>query len=39
MFPTVNSNLRRLQRLRSIAYLILIIVGFTILGIKTLLTH
>jgi hypothetical protein len=39
MFPGANENLRRLQRFRSIAYLILVVVGFAILGIKTFLAH
>jgi hypothetical protein len=38
MLPAANKNLRRLQQLRSIVYLILLVIGFAVLGIKTLLT-
>ncbi len=39
MFPAHNKNLQRLQRLRWIIYVVMAVVGFTILGVKTLLAH
>jgi len=38
MLPAANKNLRRLQQLRSIVYLILLVIGFAVLGIKTLMS-
>jgi hypothetical protein len=39
MFPIANKNVRRLMWFRNMLYLILVILGFAILGIKTLLGH
>ncbi len=39
MFPAPNKNLRRLQQLRWIIYIVMAVVAFTILGVKTLLAH
>jgi hypothetical protein len=38
MLPAAHKNLRRPQQLRSIVYLTLLVIGFAVLGIKTLLT-
>ncbi len=39
MFPGANKNIRRLQRIRNIVYVIMLLVGLAILGAKTLLAH
>jgi len=39
MFPTAHKNVRRLIWFRNVLYVILAIVGFAALGIKTLLEH
>jgi hypothetical protein len=39
MFPIANKSVRRLVWLRSLIYLTLVVVGFAVLGIKTLLVH
>lgn len=39
MFPGANKNIRRLQRIRGIVYVIMLLVGLAILGMKTLLAH
>lgn len=39
MFPVQDKNVRRLLWLRNVIYLVLVVVGFVILGVKTLLAH
>jgi hypothetical protein len=39
MFPVASKNVRRLLWFRNALYVILVVVGFAILGIKTLLGH
>jgi hypothetical protein len=40
MFPGPNNkNLRRLQQLRWVVYIVMAVVAFTILGVKMLLKH
>jgi hypothetical protein len=39
MFPVANKNVRRLVWLRNVLYLILVVIGFAVLGIKTWLAH
>lgn len=38
MLSAANKNLRRLQQLRSTVYLVLLVIGFAVLGIKTLMS-
>jgi hypothetical protein len=37
MFPVKDKNVRRLLGLRNVIYLVLVVVAFAILGVKTLL--
>jgi len=39
MFPIANKNVRRLVWLRNVIYLILLVVGLAVLGVKSLMTH
>ena len=39
MSPIANKNVRRLVWLRNLIYLTLVVVGFAVLGIKTLLAR
>lgn len=39
MFPSANKNIRRLLWLRTVIYVALVVIAFTILGVKTLLAH
>jgi hypothetical protein len=39
MFPVANKHVRRLVWLRNVLYLVLVVIGFAVLGIKTWLAR
>ena len=39
MFPVKDKNVRRLLWLRNVIYMVMVVVAFAILGVKTLLAH
>lgn len=39
MFPVQHKHVRRLLWLRNVIYVVLVVVAFAILGVKTLLAH